>query len=155
LNIIREIARKWIVIPDCNVTVQVDDEPEERVGFGSPKEALEDSLVKLGINRLEDGNWRIKINQEKKNGVTLAYGVQWYEHFKEWNFMYPPTRGEDRESMNIVGTCVEGIRIDSATPGFTKPGLFAIANATGRHASTHQCCEIRPRHIGRYEFSAA
>jgi hypothetical protein len=65
--------------------------------------------------------------------VTLAYAVEWYEYFKEWNFM---TRQTDAEAgfASVVGTCVEGIRIDSATPGFTEPGLIAIANVTGRLA---------------------
>jgi molecular chaperone HtpG len=68
-----ELAKKWIVVPDCSVTVQRDEGPVETIGFWTPKEALESVLTKTGYDFAVDAGRRIKIEQVEKNGVALAY----------------------------------------------------------------------------------
>jgi molecular chaperone HtpG len=133
-----ELAKKWIVVPDCSVTVQRDEGPVETIGFWTPKEALERILTKLRYDLAVDtGGPRIKVEQVEKNGVTLAYALEWSDYFREWTFLsVPEYRQPDSEvgADYLLGTCVEGIRVDTDSPGFRERNIHAIANATGRLA---------------------
>lgn len=131
-------ARAWIVIPECNVTARIDDGPEHVIGFGSTKDALEDALVRRGLipaDRGEATSVRIRIDEWASGDLSVAYALVWSEYFKEWSFLPPYCRVEDRESRDYpVGTCLEGIRVEYASPGFQDQNCYAIANATGTSA---------------------
>jgi len=72
------------------------------------------------------------VQQRSKEGVTLAYALQWSAYFQEWNFLALLPR--DRPEAPLIGSCVEGIRVDFASPGYQDPFLFSIANAVGPKA---------------------
>ena len=137
-----EIARKWVVIPDCQVEVTVDDGLPVEIGFDSPKEALEAEIEKnrsldLGQHNIGRGK-EIKVVQVDKENVSLAYALQWSEYFREWEYL-PAShfrREEDETDENELhlGTCVEGIRVENSTPGYTGQSIYAIANAKGHSA---------------------
>src|SRR5436853_4684188 len=39
-----KISRSWILIPDCDVLVKIDDGDPVKIGYASPKAALEKAL---------------------------------------------------------------------------------------------------------------
>jgi molecular chaperone HtpG len=130
-------ARAWIVIPGCDVTVAVDQNPPVRVGFQSPKEALAESLRFVGLTAVDDieGPERgsIVIQERTVGCVTLAFAARWSEYYREWSLLpyQPPPHNP---APPLVGTCVEGIRVEFNTPGFLGPNIMALANATGPSA---------------------
>jgi len=132
-----ELAKKWIVVPDCSVTAQLDDGPVEVVGFQTPKEALESVLIKSGFQLTEDTESPIRVQQMEANGVVLAYAIQWSHYFRDWAFLRIPERERPDAKLSadrLFGTCVEGIRVDTDSPGFRERCIYAIANATGKSA---------------------
>jgi molecular chaperone HtpG len=52
-------VRRWIVIPRCNVTVTIDDGDPIRVGFQSPKQALEHLLAESMGDLIGKQKWRV------------------------------------------------------------------------------------------------
>ena len=137
-------ARSWIVVPACDVTVQIDDSEAVRVGYDSPKEALKDVLrdyeVVIDDTAGEAPRPRsIRVVEETIDNVTMAFAVEWSEYFRNWSFLtaegltWRSTRG-GRSARPLIGTCVEGIRVDFSSPGFREGGVLCIANATGKNA---------------------
>lgn len=136
-----EIARKWILIPECNVAAQIDSSPPLTIGYGSPKDALREALETEGYTILadgdgpEDGDIRVKELSDIGLGLELAIAVRWSAVFKEWGFLCRDREQEDEEQVpSFVGTCVEGIRVQFRSPGFEGVDVIAIANTTGRCA---------------------
>ena len=78
------------------------------------------------------GDPEIKTEQRSKNGVTLAYGLQWSAYFQEWTFLWP--YGGEQDNVSLLGTCVEGVRVDFSSPGYQGSTLLAIANSVGPNA---------------------
>jgi molecular chaperone HtpG len=136
-----QTAEKWIVIPDAQVLIKLDDDEPFQIGHTSPAGALRALLARYDYD-LESGN--IKIEEKQLGGVQLAYAVQWSEYFREWSFL--STRkipdvddsGEDEEEeeaqAGFFGTCIEGIRVEFFSPGFMDLRVAAIANARGSSA---------------------
>ncbi len=131
-----ETARRWIVVPGYKVTVTVDDDSPVQIGFSSPKEAVLDVLRKSGISA--DGNSggarqrQVKVEQKEMDGVTLAYAVEWSEYFREWSFLNIERHTISKEdTVPLLGTCIEGVRVEFDTPGFDGKSIVAIANARG------------------------
>jgi molecular chaperone HtpG len=135
-----ETAKRWVVMPGCEVTVTADDGSPVQVGFSSPREAVLDVLQELGISvdngSKGAGGRRVRVDQKELDGVTLAYAVEWSEYFREWSFLQLPGSAfsSNREAMPLLGTCVEGVRVESGTPGFKGRHIVAIANAKGVNA---------------------
>jgi hypothetical protein len=132
-----ELAKKWIVVPDCSVTLQRDQGPVETIGFSTAKEALESVLTKTGYHLAVDSSPRIKVEQVDRNGVALAYALEWSDYFREWTFLFVrdrPLEASEPSADRLLGTCVEGIRVDTDSPGFRERNIYAIANVTGRLA---------------------
>ncbi|HEV2882014.1 MAG TPA: ATP-binding protein [Pyrinomonadaceae bacterium] len=134
-----ETARRWIVVPSCQITVSIDGEPPVKIGAASPREALIQALKDAGIS-VSAGtappiNGSVRVKEEEKDGVRVAYAVEWSEYFREWTFLSMYRRYETEGIGNsIVGTCIEGIRVEFETPGFDTIRFFAIANASGPNA---------------------
>lgn len=136
-----DTARFWIVIPECEVIVTIDGKNPTQIGYSSPKEALIDLLKKQGIHVSDgldhDRQGIVKVVQQEQNGVSLAYAVKWSEFFNDWSFLSFREDDSDRK-LRLTGTCVEGIRVESSSPGY-EPGYYrsnivAIANAKGPNA---------------------
>jgi molecular chaperone HtpG len=152
LEEIVSITNRWVVVPNCSVRIQIDNNSPIQVGHSSPKEALKAVLLKLGYNAsLENeiqqidesvGNRTVKVIERTIGATTLSYAVEWSPYFKEWDFLSISNRideieddYEDYDGQNYsIGTCIEGIRIDTDTPGYEGDGIAAIANATGPNA---------------------
>ena len=131
-----EAVRRWVVVPECSVSVSVDADDPVEVGFASPKEALAHLAATMGL--LKEGDdiggrkERVQIREKEISGLTVAYAVEWSPYFREWSFMTVPSPGEEEDL--LLGTCVEGLRVEFASPGFSDKPLLAMANATGRDA---------------------
>jgi hypothetical protein len=132
-----ETAKKWIVVPGCEVNITVDDDPLVQVGFSSPKDAVKDVLQNIGASFDGDSGHldrrKLRIEEKEMDGVTLAYALEWSDFFKEWSFLQPST-DRLKESKSFLGTCVGGVRVDVNTPGFEGTSVVAIANAEGVNA---------------------
>jgi len=70
-----ETAKRWIVVPGCEVNITVDGDPPIKVGFSSPKDAVKDVLQTIGVSFDGDsgylGGRRVRIEEremEKKFG---------------------------------------------------------------------------------------
>jgi molecular chaperone HtpG len=138
LKDLASILRRWIAFPRCKVTVTIDGGGPVSIGFTEPKDALQEELARLNPalavkspGELADRN--IRIEQRRKDGVTLAYAVQWSSAFQEWAFFsLLPTR--DRLELPATGNCIEGVRVDSLSPGYQDGTLMSLANAVGPKA---------------------
>lgn len=136
---IEKIARKWIAFPGCSVTMQTDDNSPVQIGYSSPKVAIMEILRNLNLE-VEDDNSnsrprRIRVKQETRGGVTVAYAVEWADFWQEWSFLEWDNIGERvPEDLEILGTCIEGIRVEFETPGYDAKTIIAIANISGSNS---------------------
>jgi hypothetical protein len=141
-------AQQWIVVPECTVSVKIDDNDTLPVGFSSPAEALRGFLKSCEVDYCEgseddaEQSRRIlRIVERKQGGLVLAYALQWDRWFKEWSFLTLDSvwRGNLHRLQNekvrpLLGTCVEGIRIVNDTPGFEGYSIVALVNVRGAEA---------------------
>lgn len=126
-NIEKEL-NNWILIPNCNLTLETEDK-NCKIGFSSPSEVLTHNLNELGYT--VDGK-NVKVHEVNKDGITLAFALRFVENWKEWEFI--EYKDVDRQNINSIGTCIEGIRVDFNTPGFSGRNLYAIVNTSGKNA---------------------
>ena len=135
------IAQKWILFPRCRVTVTVDGAAPVTIGFLDPKEALSHELASRGQKidnkspaGLSDG--AVRVDQRQAEGVTLAYALRWSAYFQEWQFLpeFSRSAAAGGTESSLIGSCVEGVRVEMSTPGYESPGLWAIANSVGPRA---------------------
>ncbi len=136
LNNVTKTAQHWVVLPECNVTVQEDKEETQAVGYASVGEALEDAIKRSSPGRasaLEKGT--IKVVERHNEDMSIAYALSWNEHFREWTFLRAeqrPTRRGMHEVVLTTGVCVAGVRVEQSTPGFRNVGpIAALANTFG------------------------
>jgi molecular chaperone HtpG len=131
---VAEALRKWIMFPGCQVAVSIDDAPPQSIGFDRPRDAVEAVLR----DHSELAGWRAKreVREIERDGLTVAFAVEWNDFFNVWSFVTIP-RGsgyDEEQDRPPLGTCVEGIRVTVDTPGFEANRLIAIANAQGASA---------------------
>ncbi|WP_286734034.1 MULTISPECIES: HD domain-containing protein [Sphingobacterium] len=131
LDDIEKELKKWILFPDCKIEFINKNESLDAItiGYESPKSFLIEELESLNIN-IDDQKFKIK--EVTKNGVTMAFAVRYIDHWKEWDFL------ENRYNLSQFkipsGTCIEGIRVEFSTPGFTTNNFFCISNSSGKNA---------------------
>jgi molecular chaperone HtpG len=134
LDIARTVE-KWVVVPRCAVTLIIDDQAPMKMGFSSPKGALTDVLRRSGIvmesGGLGSAQQQVRIEEVEVEGVTVAYALRWSDYFREWTFLSLERRADRNDEPLLLGTCVEGVRVEPETPGFTGRNIAAIANASG------------------------
>ena len=138
LEDVLEIARRWIVVPRCKVTVSIDGGQPSVVGFASPADALRDQMESAGITDFldkpparGDETPGTLITEVSRNGVEIAYALRWSTIYGEWEFVRTRTV---RQLPERLGTCLEGIRVEDSTPGFDAKPIWAIANVSGPRA---------------------
>ncbi|MFJ7334871.1 ATP-binding protein [Streptomyces sp. NPDC101116] len=128
------VTQKWVVLPKCQVVVNVGTENLVKIGFKSVAHALRDAISRFDAHyheQIDEG--KIRIVEKELDGLSIAYAVRWNEYFNEWMFLSFP--GLSREIHGLAGTCVGGIRVESTPPGFRRAsGVWALANAWGPHA---------------------
>jgi len=134
-------ARQWLVIPGYKVTVAIDGNEPISIGHSDVKEALTHYLRSVGRRVVDDtttpqldevGDPSTAVVLYKNDGCTLACALQWSRFFHEWSFLHVNDLDKERVSDYLpIGTCVEGIRINSDTPGFSGKTIVALSNACG------------------------
>ncbi|HNC53313.1 MAG TPA: ATP-binding protein [Accumulibacter sp.] len=143
---ITEIAKQWIVVPECAVTVSVDNAEEVSIGYRSAAEALRGFLRSMALDYYEGSEpeqktktTHLRIVERERNGITLAYALRWDPWFREWGFLTPAEipslrmRESDGSTLRL-GICVEGVRIVPHSPGFNSYPVIALANIRGKFA---------------------
>lgn len=125
---ILENIRKWIVVPNCKVILIMDNNNPVTIGYKSPKEAIKDYLDK---NDYLIDKAKVDVRQKTINGVTLAYAVRYNEFLNEWNFIEVDEDDVEEDDNCLVGTCIEGIRVEFKTPGYNEINILALANIEG------------------------
>ncbi len=128
---VEQILRDWVVIPRCAVNLTVDDGDPVAIGFESVGDALRAYLVERGID-IETKTRPVKIVEQMRAGVTLAFAVRWSQYYKQWSFIRVDTQRE--QNQRPLGTCVEGIRVENTSPGYRQVGIAAMADAVGLEA---------------------
>ena len=127
-NILSAI-QKWVLFPQCKVTLQTDNAVTS-VGYRSPKEALTEYL---NTSQYIVDNRKYRVDEICKNGVTLAYALQYNQYLNEWSFLR--SRFFKSDALSPVGLCIEGIRVEFSSPGFDGETIIAVAN-------THNCSSV-------------
>jgi molecular chaperone HtpG len=123
-----ETASLWVVVPGCDVYVNVNGGKDTKVGFPSVKAAVEGYYGGLGYR----GETRVV--ETTTEDLEVAFVVRWNEFYREWEFVKPTFRSSERGRRPPLGLCVEGIRITVGTPGYPGYPVIAIANAKGPNA---------------------
>jgi hypothetical protein len=135
---IRRIAEFWILFPESELTVKIDDSPRVRIGYESPKEALEETLRGAGYNlssaEPEDYTQAYRVVERQRDGLRVAFALQWQPAYKNWAFASPSRvllnqTGQPHLPPNAV--CVHGVRIESTSPGFGGQDPLAISDIKG------------------------
>ncbi|MFF5227461.1 ATP-binding protein [Dactylosporangium sp. NPDC000521] len=121
------LAKSWFIIPGCRLTLQIDEEPPVEVGHEDAAGALEEALGTIGY---DDNARQIEIRKYRGEIVDLAYAVEWQPYFRSWEFVSIDSVATEQ----LVGTCVEGVRVRVGSPGFSDAGILAIANLSGLKA---------------------
>jgi len=145
-------AKRWVVVPGCDVYCSIDNAESQQIGFRSPADGLRDYLRSVDFSFFEGhdgepelGRARVRIVERTREGLDLAYAVVWNNYFKEWSFLSVSqtlqnandysddldlSEENDGESL-LLGTCIEGIRIVTDTPGFIGHSIVGLANIKG------------------------
>lgn len=116
--------KKWIVLPEIPVYLQEESKEEKRIGFNKLKDILIEYLEEEGMS-VDGEHYDV---QEKTHGnVTLAYAIRHLKYLSDW-CLIGVDRKRFRKKFSSIGTCVEGIRVEFATPGYNNFSILAIAN---------------------------
>lgn len=125
----KTIVKKWIVLPSMQVTYSVDGN-EEKVGFDSAKEYIYAQLASQGIME-SDANYKVDV--VKENGIEVTSLLKKDPLTKVWRLCDNHDFDISRDAP-LVGTCIEGVRVTSYTPGFKNFAYVSIANCLGENA---------------------
>ncbi|PRA14636.1 MULTISPECIES: HD domain-containing protein [Pseudomonas] len=133
---ILQIARMWLLFPRCQVYVKINSEEPIKIGFSTPKQALQHYLdeSKFSSQRL---NKDYEIREVSDGGVTLAFVLERDELFNDWSFTLVPDRhrySQTEEERPMTATCVEGVGVEFTTPGFRSSSILSVANIIGKGA---------------------
>lgn len=130
------IARAWLLFPRCNVEVKIDSEAPVKIGYSSPKEALQD-YIKQPEFLASRGKFEFEIKEDSVEGVKIAYVVERDDLYNDWSFV-AVTPGHRYGVEHLLGigaaTAIEGVGVEFTTPGFRANPFLAIANLTGLNA---------------------
>ncbi|EHS1093371.1 ATP-binding protein [Vibrio cholerae] len=122
---LHDSLKKWILIPKYKVTFHKSGKSEP-IGYKDTKSYLNSLIEEHDIQASSE----LKVETEFRDGVELSYIVQYNKHFKQWEFF----NYESSNNLDISGTCIEGVRIDTQSPGFKNNYMLSIANCTGAQA---------------------
>ncbi len=138
LTDIRETIRKWIVVPRCSVRVSIDGDSPEEIGYDSPADALKSALLASNLSvyegQGEPERTAIKVVEAESAGVRTAFAVEWSPFFREWSFLSAGRLSSSENASHALGTCIEGIRVESDSAGFQDIGVLSLADAQGHNA---------------------
>lgn len=125
-----EILHDWILFPQCDFLFK-QGEKREIIGFSNTKEMVRSVIQSRGI--WDDDNY--KIIGQNEEGLDMSILMKKDKYLKDWSFVdYSEIFRNDETNVVPCGLSVEGIRIDSNTPGFKTCYILAIVNLTGKNA---------------------
>lgn len=120
--------RKWVVFPYCNVFLTINNSEPLKIGYASPKVALEEYIRN---NSMFSEN--IVVKEVEQDGIILAYALRYREYIQEYSLVEYNRRtyvSSDKENLPIpIGVCFEGIRVADNTPGYRRETFLAIMNS--------------------------
>lgn len=137
LSQIENHIRKWVVLPEIPVYLKKDDDDEIRIGYDSPKQALEKFLSLKGISI---GSRDYNIYEASNGNVSIAFVVKYSNYFSDWELVRPLEFDIDVDNVDSIipmGTCIEGIRVEFSTPGYKNKPILALANIKGGQYKTN------------------
>ncbi len=123
--------RKWIVFPYCDVVLKVNNLEPIKIGYESPKNALEDYIRNSSMFAEN-----IVVKEVKQEGIILAYALRYREYLQEYSLVeynrriYASTSTEKEKVPIPIGVCFEGIRVADNTPGYRRETFLAIMNSS-------------------------
>ena len=121
--------RKWVVFPYCNVFFTINNSEPLKIGYASPKVALEEYIRN---NSMFSEN--IVVKEVEQDGIILAYALRYREYIQEYSLVEYNRRtyvSSDKENLPIpIGVCFEGIRVADNTPGYRRETFLAIMNSS-------------------------
>lgn len=136
-----ETLAHWVVVPGCKVTLTIDGGEPLGIGAESTVAALRTQLIEAKMAHVAEDGLRgrfdeaIEIRRHESPGLDVAYAVKWSKWIQEWSFLPIDVDADaEREQPIILGTCIGGIRVTEAAPGYRLGGIAAIANAYGPSA---------------------
>jgi molecular chaperone HtpG len=80
-----EVTRKWFLFPSCSIYVTVDNGASVRIGYASPKEAIQSYLDATPL--YSGARRQTRVEQISESGVTLAYAVVFDRLFTDYSFV--------------------------------------------------------------------
>lgn len=129
-----QIARMWLLFPRCEVYVKINSGEAVKVGYDSPRQALEYYIEESKYTSISKENYEVR--EVTSGGVTLAFVLERDELFKDWSFTSAPERHvamyDDQRPM--IATCIEGVGVEFSTPGFKTNTILSIVNVIGKGA---------------------
>ncbi|MGJ5178198.1 HD domain-containing protein [Bradyrhizobium oligotrophicum] len=131
LGSVVDIMRQWVVIPRCEVTVDVDSGAPVKIGYSSVAQAVRAILEDAGLSTQGDPP-QYKVISSEFEGLEFAYAVRWSPSYRDWALANVPHR-ETKLSV-VPCTCVEGVAVVFGSPGLGTSSLIAVANARGQGA---------------------
>ena len=125
------ILRYWIIIPQCEF-IFCDGKDDYKIGYDSPNSLLH-ALIESVIPQTDRSHY--KVTEYNDEGIDLCVLLKYNSFFREWS-MVDVANWIDLSRYPIIptGISIEGIRIDSNTPGFSNRRFIAFANMTGEKA---------------------
>ncbi|MDX8357871.1 HD domain-containing protein [Sphingopyxis terrae] len=132
-NVLR-VAQHWLMFPRCAVEVTIDGAEPVKIGFETPKEAIQsylDSSFKRSRFKKD-----YKVVESTVDNVTVAFALAKDDIYEDWGFVDVSRVLEmDEEAPPVpASVCVEGVAVEQSSPGFNGVGLLAVANAVGAGA---------------------
>lgn len=129
---LENILKKWIVVTEVPVEL-ITEEKTVSIGYASLKDALICSLKESNIIVDEK---KYMVETKTSGNVTVACVLQYNNYFSDWSFI-TADRIISRKKTPIIGTCVEGIRVEFNSPGYNNKNLLALANISGSRYQTN------------------
>lgn len=121
---IESYLRKWIVLPEVSVIFNKNKEKNIKIGYNSLRSVLKEYLDEIG--NTADGE-KFDVYEKTHGNVTVAYAIRHLKYFSDWSLISVDKRS-NKNSILPIGTCIEGIRVEFATPGYKNDSILAIAN---------------------------
>ena len=155
---VHRVTKQWILFPGCSLRVSTDEGDPEVVGFNSPKEALEYELREAGLSlhtgEVPPTETCYRVVEVRLDSLDIAYVVQWSTYYRTWEFgsvgVFPQFRQGHHLSLNVA-VCVQGVRVETVSPGYSALGLAALANAKGLFAPTTDVARTSIAQDSKYE----
>jgi molecular chaperone HtpG len=132
---LKQALREWVVLPGCRVELGVDGRDPELIGYPTVRDALaaEAGIAQLPLSSPDPGEPARRIVEVGTDTLDLAFVAEWDGDFREWRLAAPGRDADEklRDGRLLLGTCVEGIRVERGPPGFLDANILALANLSG------------------------